>query len=336
MGSKKASQFFMFNNENISSLIDEIAKAVTQADYSAALTQYAKLYELSPQFLSPEPNSRITKSQATHIHNAANLARRALFETSKSIGSTDRMKLSVAMLCGVSKKVFDKNNQKPSFLYVPDLPSVPFSSVDGVDGLRRLVTSLNSQKHTFKACIERANEKYVHEIGEVPVSDDWVRLSENWNSMHLMKGGVLTKYGELLPDSVKLLFESPLIAHCPPHAAEVVVSILQPDTKIPPHYGISNIKWTLHIPLVINDKSYLEVAGEKQYWHEKTEALLFDDSFIHSAQNGANTPRAVLIIDLWNPHLSSQERDDIKALMRVYGEWSKSYGALAALDRRFY
>lgn len=336
MGSKNASQIFMYNNVNINTLLDEIAKAVSKADYDAALTRYADLYKLTPQFLSPDSNHRINKSQATHIRNAANLARRALFEKSKNIGSTDRMKLSVAMLCGASKKMFDKNTQKPSFLYVPDLPSAPFSSLDSVDGLRRFVVSLNAHKQIFKAFIEQANEKYVYEIGEVPVSDEWVTLSENWNSMHLMRGGVLTKHGESLPDNIKLLFDSPLIAHCPPHAAEVVLSILQPKTKIPSHYGISNIKWTLHIPIEINEKSYLEVAGQKQYWHEKTEALLFDDSFIHSAQNGANTPRAVLIIDLWNPHLSSQERDDIKALMRVYGEWSKSYGALAALDRRFY
>ena len=154
--------------------------------------------------------------------------------------------------------------------------------------------------------------------------------------MHLMKGGHFTEHAKRLPHDLISLFNSPLLAHCPTHAPEVVISVLKPKAYIPPHYGISNIKWTLHIPLVVNDNAYLDVAGEKRTWSAKTEALLFDDSFVHSAENPADAARAVLIIDIWNPHLTEVEKQDIQMLMREYANWSAHFGALAVLDKRFY
>ena len=240
------------------------------------------------------------------------------------------------MLCGVERKVYQHEAQKPSFLFIPDLPSSPFSETSEVEGLQDLVDKLSSSKEVFLSCVKYANYNYVHEIGEVPKSDDWKKLSENWSSMHLMKGGHFTEHAKRLPHDLISLFNSPLLAHCPTHAPEVVISVLKPKAYIPPHYGISNIKWTLHIPLVVNDNAYLDVAGEKRTWSAKTEALLFDDSFVHSAENPADAARAVLIIDIWNPHLTEVEKQDIQMLMREYANWSAHFGALAVLDKRFY
>lgn len=324
------------NNNQISELTSRIATLVEQADYDSALSVYASLFELYPEFLAPEMDEPMTKSRATHIHNAANLARRALYNACHTIGTTTRVKQAVNMLCGVEKKTFQHEVQKPSFLYIPDLPSAPFSNINEVDGLKDLVDAISSHQNAFLSCVKHANDNYVHEIGEVPTSDDWKRLSENWSSMHLMKGGDLTEHAKRLPKDVISLFNSSILAHCPTHAPEVVISVLKPKAYIPPHFGISNIKWTLHIPLVINNKAYLEVAGEKKTWSEDTKALLFDDSFVHSAENPADEARAVLIIDIWNPHLTSAEKQDIQKLMREYANWSARFGALSVLDKRFY
>ena len=184
--------------------------------------------------------------------------------------------------------------------------------------------------------LSRANEQYIHEIGVVPDTEEWARLTENWNSLHVMKAGKFTEHSDNLPSEVKALFNSPILAHCPVHAPEVVISVLQPRTKIPPHFGISNLKWTLHIPLIVNDKSYLQVANERMYWNEEKTAILFDDSYQHSAENEDETARAVLIIDIWNPHLTLKEREDVAHFISKYGEWSVQYGALASLDKRLY
>lgn len=326
----------MNNNKHITQFIESIAGLVEKADYDSALLLYASMFRQFPEFLSPKAKVSLTKSRATHIHNAANLARRALYNACHHIGSTPRLKHAVKMLCGVEKKVFQHEAQKPSFLFIPDLPSSPFSLVSEVDGLQNLVSKLSSSKEAFISCIKYANDNYVNEIGEVPKTGDWKRVSEDWSSMHLMKGGHFTEDAKRLPRDVVSLFNSPLLAHCPTHAPEVVISVLKPNAYIPPHYGISNIKWTLHVPLVVNDNAYLEVAGEKRKWKAGSEALLFDDSFVHSAKNAADEARAVLIIDIWNPHLTKVERQDIQLLMCEYAKWSAQFGALSVLDKRFY
>ncbi|MEC8377146.1 MAG: aspartyl/asparaginyl beta-hydroxylase domain-containing protein, partial [Pseudomonadota bacterium] len=324
------------NNNHITQLIESITTMVEKAEYDSALSAYASLFKQYPEFLSPKDEEPLSKFRATHIHNAANLSRRALYNACHHIGSTSRIKQAVNMLCGVERKVYQHEAQKPSFLFIPDLPSSPFSETSEVEGLQDLVDKLSSSKEVFLSCVKYANDNYVHEIGEVPKSDDWKKLSENWSSMHLMKGGHFTEHAKRLPHDLISLFNSPLLAHCPTHAPEVVISVLKPKAYIPPHYGISNIKWTLHIPLVVNDNAYLDVAGEKRTWSAKTEALLFDDSFVHSAENPADAARAVLIIDIWNPHLTEVEKQDIQMLMREYANWSAHFGALAVLDKRFY
>lgn len=324
------------NDNSPEDALARITVAINSGDYDDALSLYRDVYSHYPDYLSPEPDVLLSKSQATHIHNAANLARRDLFAKTASMGSSERIKRAISMFCGAEQKRFDKALQAPSFLFIPNLPSAPFSDISVVEGLDIFIEALSTHKDAFMSLLSRANEQYIHEIGVVPDTEEWARLTENWNSLHVMKAGKFTEHSDNLPSEVKALFNSPILAHCPVHAPEVVISVLQPRTKIPPHFGISNLKWTLHIPLIVNDKSYLQVANERMYWSEGKTAILFDDSYQHSAENEAETARAVLIIDIWNPHLTLKEREDVAHFISKYGEWSVQYGALASLDKRLY
>ena len=324
------------NNNSPDDTLAQITDAINAGDYNKALFHYGEVCSRWPEYLSPASGVQLSKSQATHIHNAANLARRDLFIKTQSIGSSKRIKRAISMFCGAEQKKFDKALQSPSFLFIPNLPSTPFSDVSAVEGLDTFINTLSAHKDVFISRLSGANERYIHDIGAVPDTEDWAQLAQKWNSLHLMKGGKFTDNGDNLPDEVKTLFNSPILTHCPVHAPEVVISVLQPRTKIPPHFGISNLKWTLHIPLIINDKSYLHVANERCYWSEGKSAILFDDSYQHSAENEDETARAVLIIDIWNPHLTLTEREDVAQFISKYGEWSLQYGALASLDRRLY
>jgi aspartyl/asparaginyl beta-hydroxylase (cupin superfamily) len=51
---------------------------------------------------------------------------------------------------------------------------------------------------------------------------------------------------------------------------------------------------------------------------------VFDDTIEHEAWNRSDTPRAVLIFDIWNPFLSDAERDLVRAATEVVGDY---YGA---------
>ena len=84
-------------------------------------------------------------------------------------------------------------------------------------------------------------------------------------------------------------------------------SILRPHTHIPPHTGISNTRLVLHLPLIVPDHCRFRVGGETRVWREG-EAFVFDDTIEHEAWNDSDLPRAVMICDVWNPRLGSEER----------------------------
>ena len=50
------------------------------------------------------------------------------------------------------------------------------------------------------------------------------------------------------------------------------------------------------------------VGGETREWQEGT-AFAFDDTIEHEAWNDSDELRAVLIFDVWNPHMTTSERE---------------------------
>ncbi|MCQ8847655.1 aspartyl/asparaginyl beta-hydroxylase domain-containing protein [Alteromonas stellipolaris] len=324
------------NKITIDSLLSDVAHFVNKKRYQDALDVYARLYQKYPNFLNPEQGVFLSDDHKIHIQNAANLARRSLYELTFSLGSTPRLKEAIEMFCGAKPKTFANEKQKPNFFYIPELPSAPFLNVNDVDGLPEWVDSLSKHKHSLLALCADAHDDYVDTVGGAPDTLDWNALREKWKSLHLKKAGEWTADGELLCDQLKTLLSSDFVAHCPPHAPEIVISVLQPNTQIPLHFGISNIKWTLHIPLAVNNHAYLNVSDIECYWEADTSSLLFDDSFEHGAANNADVARSVLIIDIWNPALTQRERTEIQKLMQTHSDWASKYGALSSIDSRFY
>jgi hypothetical protein len=321
---------------NIKIKIDKIASYLAKQAYSDALNVYADIHAEDKSFLYPDSIDTLSENRITHIRNAANLSRRALYEMLHGIPSSKRVSDAVEMLCGTMPKKFDKVQQQPNFFFVPNLPSSPFTDPKSIEGLEQFVETIAEFKSLLCNMTHRAHERYIDTVGGAPNTEQWNKLKENWTSVHLIKAGKLTDAGEQLPIACKKALASDLIAHCAPHAPEVVISVLQPHAVIPPHFGISNIKWTLHIPLVINENATLTVGGQTVAWNEQRNALLFDDSYEHSAKNESDMQRAVLIIDIWNPHLTLDERADIKRVMLEYNNWSSAFGVLANIDSRFY
>ena len=122
------------------------------------------------------------------------------------------------------------------------------------------------------------------------------------------------------------------------------ISKIQPNTKISPHCGPTNLRHRLQLPLWVssverhssdkqvkalaaadkntvnkNDnhkneiKTGLLVADQLISWTEGV-PFVFDDSLVHSVDYTHNTAsssseRVVLIVDLWHPDLSARERD---------------------------
>jgi aspartyl/asparaginyl beta-hydroxylase (cupin superfamily) len=91
-------------------------------------------------------------------------------------------------------------------------------------------------------------------------------------------------------------------------------SVLEPNSRIEPHTGITNARLIVHFPLIVPDRCGFRVGGETRQW-ETGKALIFDDMTEHEAWNDSDRARVVLIADLWRLELSAAERAAVSYLM---------------------
>jgi aspartyl/asparaginyl beta-hydroxylase (cupin superfamily) len=130
----------------------------------------------------------------------------------------------------------------------------------------------------------------------------------NWGACFLYEYG--EPHQEVLdrcPQTAKALSALPR-SHIPGRAPNAFFSILQPRTRIPPHTGVTNTRAIVHLPLIVPKNCGFRVGGETREWVEGT-PFAFDDTIEHEAWNDSDELRAVLICDVWNPHLTSAEQE---------------------------
>ena len=98
----------------------------------------------------------------------------------------------------------------------------------------------------------------------------------------------------------------------PGRAPTAFFSLLEPHTRIPAHTGVTNTRVTVHLPLIVPPGCGFRVGGETREWVEGR-AFAFDDTIEHEAWNDGDALRAVLIVDVWNPYLSTAEQALVRA-----------------------
>ena len=77
-------------------------------------------------------------------------------------------------------------------------------------------------------------------------------------------------------------------------------SIFKPHTKLDPHVGVYKGVIRYHLPVSIPDqwdKCFINVKGRVLNWRVGKD-LIFDDSFIHYAENNTDQERVVLFLDI--------------------------------------
>jgi aspartyl/asparaginyl beta-hydroxylase (cupin superfamily) len=221
---------------------------------------------------------------------------------------------------------------QPSFMYVPELPAVEFhdrADFPWLDALEAATADIRAELVNVLADGPTVLEPYVAVDGTP--QDRWAELnnSRRWGVFYLWKAG------EPVAEN---------LARCPKTAAALadwpqcrlegtgpsaVFSILDARTRIPPHVGVNNARLIVHLPLIVPPGCGFRVGAETRSW-EPGRAFVFDDTIEHEAWNDSDQPRAVLILDTWNPALSPPEREMISALTEGVGEY---YGELPAYAR---
>ena len=205
---------------------------------------------------------------------------------------------------------------QPSFMYFPYLPAIEFYERSEFPWLASIEAATDDIREELLSVLsdgDKVLEPYVSHgrSGSQEAKFRDLHQSRSWGVYFLWQEGVAyPEHIERCPRTVAALEGWPRceVPGCSPTA---VFSILDARARIPPHNGVNNTRLIVHLPLIVPPGCGFRVGAEQREW-EPGKALIFDDTIEHEAWNDSDTPRAVLILDIWNPALSAAEREMVR------------------------
>uniref|UniRef100_A0A336M2W2 CSON011023 protein n=1 Tax=Culicoides sonorensis TaxID=179676 RepID=A0A336M2W2_CULSO len=190
--------------------------------------------------------------------------------------------------------------------------------------------------------IDRLKAQSFWELEETSYSNDLKKLQKHWRQ--ILKEGVsalnqingfsdesenLRDHGEWkqfelyargrrnvsncksTPMTCDLIEKFPAASTC--KRGQVKYSIMQPKTHVWAHTGPTNCRLRAHLGLKVPQGTFLRVGNETKSWKEG-EWLIFDDSFEHEVWHNGTESRLVLIVDIWHPEITEEERKTLTAI----------------------
>ncbi len=202
----------------------------------------------------------------------------------------------------------------------PFLPADEFFARDDFPWMPALEAHTGAIRDELRALLAAGDgplRPYVAQDAGTP-ANKWTPLdnSLDWGAMFLWEYGQRNDALCARCPATAAALEAVPLADMDARAPNVFFSLLKPRTRIPPHTGVTNVRAIIHLPLIVPEGCSFRVGGETRAWREG-EAFAFDDSIEHEAINDSDHLRAVLIFDVWNPHLSEAEKRLIQTMFAV-------------------
>jgi aspartate beta-hydroxylase len=213
---------------------------------------------------------------------------------------------------------------QPSFMYFPEIPALEFfdrSDFPWLDAIEAASDEIRAELMSVLVADREGLEPYVAYPEGTPLNQ-WKELnkSRRWSAYFLWNQSVpQPAHLARCPRTAELLMKAPQcdVAARGPTA---FFSILEADTRIPLHSGVTNTRLTVHLPLIVPPECGFRVGAETREW-VPGKAWVFDDTIEHEAWNLSDSPRAILIFDIWNPFLTPAERDLIRVVTETVGTY---------------
>lgn len=270
---------------------------------------------------------------------AVNVAMAEALETSLAVHEQQhgrealaRIRGAVDIFVGRRPRGEEHPEWSPGLMYIPGLEPLPWYDKAGFEWAERIEQATPVIRAELLAAMGGRSGflPYVDDSGGRKRSDYWAELnrSRRWSALHFSRHGQpIEENRQRCPETAAMLDSLPLM-RIPGYAPEAMFSVLEPKTRIPPHYGSVNGRLTVHLPLVVPpDCGALRVRGESRAW-EEGKLLVFDDAMIHEAWNDSDQVRAVLIFDIWNPQLSAVERAAFSDVLRTAQRFEAEHQAM--------
>ncbi|MBS0273281.1 MAG: aspartyl/asparaginyl beta-hydroxylase domain-containing protein [Proteobacteria bacterium] len=226
-----------------------------------------------------------------------------------------------------NRKVY---HPEPAMLHIPYLPSLQFYDNAAFAWLPALEAAAGTIREEFLKVFREDNREgfrpYINRPADVPLNQ-WAELNSNpkWSVFSLWQdGNFVEANGARCPRTVEILRNLPM-CEIPNFAPNVVFSLLAPHTTIPAHSGDTNARLIVHLPLIVPPNCRFRVGNDLREWREG-KAWVFDDTINHEAWNDSDELRVILMIDVWNPHLSVAERELTAELLNGVSDYRQGKG----------
>ena len=212
--------------------------------------------------------------------------------------------------------------QKPKFFYFPDLPSSPYQDPALQPWSRRLADAfpdiraealsvLHEQAQALPDFIQTANEQVQqHYLGGTSTNP-------KWQAYFFYRHGRRYEDNHARCPVTSSVLETIDLCRIADQAPEICFSVLNSQTHIKPHYGVTNTRLVMHLPLVVPRDCALHVVGTAPHAWVEGQPVMFDDTFLHEAWNRSDSTRVILLMDCWNPHLTAIERQACTQLIEM-------------------
>jgi len=307
--------------------------------YEATVNYYRAINDAQRRgrWLSPETTLSTLQELVVFAMKFVDAERRRLFEAAlaptraRAPDGLARVDEALSIYLGEAPANYANDRQRPKFLYVPHLPTEAYFAralFPWYETLERATETIRGELHALLG--ENENfEPFLKFDSQDQVSNYLGGEKPNWNAFFFYRHG--QRYDDncaRCPATTAILESLPLV-RIAEHAPEICFSVLTPDSHILPHHGSTNARLVTHLPLIVPPDCAIVVGGETHVW-EEGRCITFDDTFEHEAWNRSDKTRVVLIVDVWNPHLTAIERDALTALIAAIRAFNRDAGVIAS------
>ncbi|MBM3388688.1 MAG: aspartyl/asparaginyl beta-hydroxylase domain-containing protein [Betaproteobacteria bacterium] len=229
-----------------------------------------------------------------------------------------RINRSLAGYLGQARVFSSHPTQQPKLLYVPGLSTNGWINPKTVPLAQTLTAAFKDIQQEFEQALQRdhPHEPFMGQM-QPEVAQRYVTGSgrASWDAIFFDRHGCRNTDVHARYPQTSAVLDSAARCCIERQSPETCFSILQPKTRIEPHYGVTNARVVVHLPLRVPAGCYLELVGVDRHHWQEGEIFAFDDTFCHAAENPSDQVRGILLTDAWHPELSDVERQAFTALI---------------------
>ena len=210
--------------------------------------------------------------------------------------------------------------QQPKVIYIPGLDTGGFLDPQSHPIVPALKSAFPDIQAEFDEVMnnQRVLKPFMGHAGQDDLKT-YVSGNENasWDAFFFYRHGTRFEAAQQRCPITSKVLESIDLCRIDGQSPEICFSVLQPGSRIEPHFGVTNARVVVHLPLRVPNGCYLELTDVGRHFWKEGEPLVFDDTFEHSALNPSDKPRGILLMDAWHPNLSMVEREVFSNLIKA-------------------